>query len=162
MTVRICSQDMSHQGVVNTVSCGMENARAIFVASLILLFVHFHAFSCFYTTRLFDRVVTRFCFAFVFTTCPGLTFEDEAKAAAVNALDLEWMTQEVAWLEGQLGGSNGQSSVGKCVCFHIFHFRRAFPLKVQAGSPKMRVGISTRDFAAQFRIVFKEILARCT
>lgn len=33
---------------------------------------------------------------------PGLTFEDEARAAAVKALDLDWICSEVEWLSKQL------------------------------------------------------------
>eukprot|EP00752_Nemacystus_decipiens_P008976 g8013.t1 len=32
----------------------------------------------------------------------GLTFEDEAKAAAIKSLDLDWICQEVEWLREQL------------------------------------------------------------
>lgn len=37
----------------------------------------------------------------------GLTFDDEAKAAAVKALDLEWVCQEIAWVQRQLRYSHG-------------------------------------------------------
>lgn len=37
----------------------------------------------------------RRCFA-------GLTFEDDAKASAVAALDLDWIVEEVAWVGRQL------------------------------------------------------------
>ena len=33
---------------------------------------------------------------------PGLTFQDEAKAAAIKSLDLDWICQEVEWLRKQL------------------------------------------------------------
>lgn len=95
----------------------------ILVDPPILLFVGYQAFS--------DRVVTSVCRAWpIFTVFPDLTFEDEAKAAAVDALDLEWMSKEVAWLERQLGGSNGQSqrAVQKLgdACFRLLHFYREF------------------------------------
>lgn len=35
----------------------------------------------------------------------GVTFDDEAKTAAVAALDLDWMCQEVEWMEEQLSPS---------------------------------------------------------
>lgn len=38
----------------------------------------------------------------------GLTFDDEAKAAAVKALDLEWVCQEIAWVQRQLRYSHGR------------------------------------------------------
>lgn len=33
---------------------------------------------------------------------PGLMFQDEAKAAAIKSLDLDWICQEVEWLKRQL------------------------------------------------------------
>ncbi len=45
-----------------------------------------------------------------FARRPGLTFQDEAKAAAVKALDLDWICQEVEWLRQQLSATASDSS----------------------------------------------------
>lgn len=41
---------------------------------------------------------------------PGLTFQDEAKAAAVKDLDLDWICQEVEWLRHQLSATASDST----------------------------------------------------
>ncbi|CAM9493272.1 unnamed protein product [Scytosiphon promiscuus] len=39
----------------------------------------------------------------------GLTFEDESRAAAIKALDLDWICEEVEWLSKRLGAGNQDS-----------------------------------------------------